>query len=187
MVDGQPLDDRAAHRQSHDVGPVDAQRVEDGDGVVRHVAERVVDTLELRGEPGVAVVEPHDLIALGRKLLTPRVGVVDALRPEPVDEQEGGMRGIAERLVIDLDIAVVSPSHTEILTRRSFGACPVSTWLPSTEKVRRPAWHRSSTPTSRPATCTWLCRCSSSTPMAGGSFRGGPRPSPCLRLAGRTA
>ena len=79
MVDGQTLHDGAAHRQAHDVRPGDAQRVQHGDGVVRHVRERVVDTLELRGETGVPVVEPRDLVALGRELLAPRVGVVDAL------------------------------------------------------------------------------------------------------------
>ena len=67
VVDGEPLHDHPAHRQPHHVGSVHTDGVEHGQRVARHVGERVLDALELRREPDVAVVEAHDLVAAGRR------------------------------------------------------------------------------------------------------------------------
>ena len=112
MVDREPLRDHPAHRHAHDVGALRVHRVEDRHRVAGHVAQRVaVRPSSFDDKPDVAVVEPHDAIALRRELLAPLLVVVDALRAEAVDEQQRRVRGGAERLVEELDVTVVCGGH----------------------------------------------------------------------------
>ncbi len=62
MTHGEHLADRSAHRQTDNVGGVDAQRVEDGHGVVGHVDQRVV-TRGLVTAADAPVVERNGAVA----------------------------------------------------------------------------------------------------------------------------
>jgi hypothetical protein len=121
VLDGHGLGDHPAHRHAEHVGPVDAEGVEHGDGVGGHVGQQVghrrrlargqrlphgphVDRLaHVRRQPGVAVVEAHDVHApvdeRGAEVGAP----ADHLAAEPVDQQQRRVGRIPERLVVDLD------------------------------------------------------------------------------------
>jgi hypothetical protein len=82
------------------------------------------------GQPDVAVVEADHEEALGREPLAPLPPVGDALAPEAVDEQQGGVAGIPERLVEDGDAAVAGLGHVEPLAsaRRGSGSPLATEW-----------------------------------------------------------
>ena len=79
VVDGEALDDHPSHGATHHVRLFDAQSVENGDGVIGHVGQAVVGSLELGGEPDIAVVEPDDVEPLVTEELAPLHLVVQAL------------------------------------------------------------------------------------------------------------
>jgi hypothetical protein len=124
VVDGEALDDHPAQRQAHHVRPGHLERVEHGQGVGGHVGQRVLDAVELGRQPGVTVVEPRHLVAVGGELPAPLLGVVGALRPQPVDQQQGRIARVAEGLVVDRDLTVDRDRH---------GALP----LPNGSRQRR--------------------------------------------------
>jgi len=101
------------------VRPVHAHRIEHRDGIIGHIGQRVVHPVELRREPDVAVVEPDDPEAFGTEEEAPLLRIVDALRPQPVDQQQRRCARITERLVVDLDLTVPRRAHVPSLGRRS--------------------------------------------------------------------
>ena len=130
MIDGELLRDHAADRPSRDVRTVDVERVEDREGVVGHVGDSIrhlrlesvlhrlehreeirQDQVELRRESHVAVVEADDEEAPRDEQFAELDIEVDALASQPVDEEQCRVRRIAERLVVDLDRAVVREGH----------------------------------------------------------------------------
>ena len=118
MLDGERLGDHPAHRQAHHVRLFDAVGVEDGDRVIGHVGQQVglaarTDRriVEVGRQPDVAVVEPDDVEPAGDELLAPRLGVVDALAAESVDEEQRRIAGRAERLVVELAVTVACEGH----------------------------------------------------------------------------
>ena len=118
MLDGERLDDHPAHRHTHHVGPLDAVGVEDGDRVTRHVGQRVRRAVfadrrvgEVGRQPDITVVEADDVEAAGDELLAPRVGEVDALAAEPVDEEQRRVAGRSERVVVEFAVVVASEGH----------------------------------------------------------------------------
>ena len=112
------------------MGPLDAERVEYSDGVGGQVRKCVGhrralacadcrehaghvgrDVGELGRQADVTVVEADHEEAFGDELLAPLDAVVDALRAEPVHEQQGRLAGFAEGLVVQLDVAVAGVGH----------------------------------------------------------------------------
>ena len=114
MLDGHRLHDHPAHRQAHDVGPLDAVGVEHGEGVVGHVAAGGSAAFwSSTGAPANDVDRPTSRLskrmtwkpAVGEHL-APRVLVVGALAAEAVDEQQRRVGRVAERVVVQLAGAV---------------------------------------------------------------------------------
>src|SRR5918992_1130650 len=112
------LGDHPSHGDAGHMGRLDAEVVEQPEGVVGHVVEQVrrLD-LEARqgarevrhrrvypcGAAGVAVVEADDVKAPLREQLAQLAIPVDELRAQPHHEQQRRVRGVADRLVHDLD------------------------------------------------------------------------------------
>ena len=138
VLDGQGLDDHPAHGHTHHVGPSDAGMVEHRDGIGGHVGDGVgrrrplpgghgphrpahvrLDVGEVGGQPHVAVVEADDEEAFGYELLAPLDPVVDALRAQAVDQEQGVVRAVPEGLVVDLHFAVVGVWHVASYASRS--------------------------------------------------------------------
>lgn len=123
MVDRDELRDHPAHGGSDNVRPLDAERVEQGRRVGRHVVERIgrgrprallhrghhrreVRGSERRemGRPSdVPIVEPHGAEALGRKPLAERIGPEDQRRRKAHDQEDRWIPAAAETLVFDVD------------------------------------------------------------------------------------
>ena len=112
------------------MGPVDSEGVEHGDGVERHVSqevrhvrapplgERRTDAgeighhvAEVAGQADVTVVEADREEAACGEALAPLGPVGNALAAEAVDQQQGRVVRVAERLVEDRHVAVRRLSH----------------------------------------------------------------------------
>ena len=101
------------------MGALDVEVVEQPGRVAGHVCERVRGTSDVSGEelaPGrrrrsgevrrasaVAVVEADHVEATRGEPFAELLGPGDHLKPEPHDEQQGGVVWVAERLVAELD------------------------------------------------------------------------------------
>ncbi len=120
MPGGEDLPDHAAHRRADDVHRTELERVDQADGVVGHVLERVGivgkppgddlrqgrrPAFDVRREADVAVVEPDHVKAARSELLAEIVPPGDHLRAESHDQQCGGIGGVAEALVTKGDPA----------------------------------------------------------------------------------
>ena len=81
----------------------------------------VRSAVELGRQPDVAVVEARDLQARGDEHRAPVLVVVDALAPQAVDQQQGRVRRITERLVVDLAVAVEGRGHAATVSERFRG------------------------------------------------------------------
>jgi hypothetical protein len=120
MVGGDGLSDHAAHRDPDEVGVAVSERVQQTDGVARHVAEVVLPVVAAAPQDrqrvrlgkvrvgrtaDVAIVEPdHPVSPLGDRggeFLWPRV----LLLSEAGDQQDRGRCGVTERVVTQLDAA----------------------------------------------------------------------------------
>ena len=128
MADRDELGDHAPHRRPDDVDPVEAECVDKAGGVVGEVLEPVrgegpnglevttgcgtdqlteVDgeLVELRRQAGVSVVEPdHEPATPGEPVAEAAVPG-EHLRAEPGDQQDRGVGRVAERLVLEVDVA----------------------------------------------------------------------------------
>jgi hypothetical protein len=101
MIQGHFLRDHPAHRHAQHVGPLDAERIEQADGVRRHEAGRV-GRVGNRAPPGTPVVEADHPVARAerRHLKRPR----QVVSPEPHDQQQ--------RIPLArLDIVQLDPVH----------------------------------------------------------------------------
>ena len=117
---GQGLGDHPAHRDPHDVGGGELERVEQARGVGGHVAEGVLAGTEAAGHelpdlrgaagevgrvPGIAVVEAHHVEAplheLGAEVRVPS----HHLHAQPHDQEERRVGRVAEGLVAERDSA----------------------------------------------------------------------------------
>ena len=102
VADGQRLADHPAHRHADDVGPVDAEVVEQAGGVVGHVADGVAGLGEPPGDasPGISWRRVGGGVRHHRR--QPDVAVVEADHPEapghePVDELQRPRRRAGRR------------------------------------------------------------------------------------------
>ena len=130
MADGNGLADHPAHGDADDVGPADVEVVEQRDGVVSHVVERVRGVgqsprgdaehhlpaggdrrVDLRRETDIAVVEADHPEAALHEALDELQRPCDELPAETHDEQEGFGVGVAVDLVLEGDAVHVGRSH----------------------------------------------------------------------------
>ena len=135
MPGGENLGDHSAHRRSDDVGAFDAEVVEDRGSVVGHVLQgvhrgtgppqqgaqhrrigRAADTLavELAGQARVAVVVPDDTQPAIHQLLAETVAPHQQLRTQAHDQQDGGVVGIAHLLVVDVQVAGLGDTTSDV-------------------------------------------------------------------------
>src|SRR5690606_18717568 len=121
VLDRHRLHDHAAHGDAEDVRPLDAEVVEQADGVGRHVGQQVGDLrglpragggddghdvdgrVEAGGLAHVTVVEPDDVEAAVRDRAAELVVPLDELAAEAVHQQHGRVGGVAEGVVGDVD------------------------------------------------------------------------------------
>ena len=133
VVDDQGLGDHAAHGDADHVRLGDAQGGEERRGIVRHVLyavgrggevrareqrRDVGQSLELRGQPAVAVVvQDHEEAALPKSVDEPlRPG--RELGTQPHDEEQRRIRGITLGDVLDLDPVDVGLRHGRLPSAR---------------------------------------------------------------------
>ena len=173
MAGRQHLRDHPAHRCADDVGTFDAEVVQQALYVVRPCrracrapdcggpvtiahhprVDRAVSalTVHLRRQPGVAVVEPDDPIALLDQLTAEPVGPHRQLRADAHDQQHGRGVGVAEVLVEQLHVAAqrrpAAGLHLTFLRRRlprldPVGLRPIHLRRPSARTSLRRRWIR---------------------------------------------
>ena len=116
------LGDEAAHGHAEDVGGPEVEGIEEADGVVGHVGDRVRRVLAAQGEaahlgdgrrrqaievggaPDVAVVVTDDVVAVGGQVPAQVLGPGDHLGAEAHDQQQRHVGRVTEGLVRDLDV-----------------------------------------------------------------------------------
>ena len=130
MTDGQRLGDHPAHRHTDDVGPPDAEHVEQAGCVVGHVVDRVVRLGAARGDGGehhltagrrrrghlggqtdVSIVEPDHAEAPGHERLDELERPGDELAAESHHEQQRLAVVVAVHVVLDADAVDRGRSH----------------------------------------------------------------------------
>ena len=141
--DGEDLADRPAHRRPDDVGGVDAGVVEHGDGVGRHLLERV-GAVRLVAATGAAVVEGDRAVGprQGQPLQVPAV-LVGA---EALDQQHRRAAAAAGDLVVDAGaVGRRRVRHVSSRPSRDSGSqsSGVPVWVPPNSSSSR--WMRCST------------------------------------------
>jgi hypothetical protein len=131
VLRGEHLPDHAAHRGAHDVHALEPERVEQPDGVGRHVLETVGrrdrpaqqrpadgakdvrhrHALEAGRAAAVAVVEGDDAQALVHQGLHELVGPEGRGHAEPHDQQQRRRGGVATQLVVDRQAVGLERGH----------------------------------------------------------------------------
>ena len=87
MLDGRQLGDHAAHGDPNHMGGLDPYGVQHGHAVGGHVRQTIgFPWLEPGGLAGVAVIEPHGPIALGRQQGAEGFGPAGHLGPQAIDQ-----------------------------------------------------------------------------------------------------
>jgi hypothetical protein len=124
------LGDHPAHRRADDVGSLDTEVVEHGDGVAGHVGQQVRRTcaettrqcaqhspdvgsyvIELGGKTHVAVVVANDEVTQVGDSLAELGSIADALRTKTVHEQHRRVSGAAKCFIEKIDVTVVRERH----------------------------------------------------------------------------
>ena len=103
VVDREEQGRPSRHRPPEHVGPLDAQGIEDSDGVARQVGHRVprVAQRERRRPADVPVVETHDVEARIGDLAAQIWMPAEHVRPQALDQQQRRVAGIAEGVVVE--------------------------------------------------------------------------------------
>ena len=170
---GDELGDGAAHRGADDVGALDADVVEHGDGVGCHLVEVVVAD-RLVAAPGAAVVEGDDAVAQREHeaLDVPAVLV----HAEALDHQQRRCRGPSGHAVVDA--TAVGAAHVRHVRRLPTPSSSVrrSSSLDVLRRSRRRRAGRAAAAAGSPgrSRCAPTARCPTAPPPPG-------RPGPCAR------
>ncbi len=133
MLDRERLRDHATERRAHQVCGVEPERVEQADGVGRHVGECVrggdrtperpsahgrhdvegAPAVDLARQADVPVVEADHPVAARREHGAELVVPEDHLRAQPHDEEERAPASGAENLVLELDAVGARARHDQ--------------------------------------------------------------------------